>query len=457
MTQNRAQPTSAQGWYIVVVLTLAYVVSFIDRQILSLLIEPIRQELGLTDFQMSWIGPPAFATCFLFFGLVFGNLADRVRRTYLVAVGIAIWCVMTAACAFADGAVEMFLARMGVGLGEAVLTPCALSLISDLFARERVGKPIAFYTMGISVGSSVAFLVGAALIQWLEGSQHDPFASLGITSAWRETFLLVGLPGLVLIPLFLMMREPPRRERLAAAAGAATSTATQASLRATGRFVYAQRRVYLPLFLGKTVPNVINYAHFWIVPTFERSWGWSRSMTGARWGLVLLVGGTIGVMLGGLISDRWYRAGRRDAALRTVQISMLVTLPLHALAPLMPSGELALLMFLPAMVAAGACSAAGSVAAMLATPNEYRGQMTALSLLVASGLGQFVGPTSVAFLTDFVFEDPAALRYSLSIAVLVLSLAAFGILTWGMRHYRAWLGELEAQLVAGPAVQPGRR
>lgn len=452
MDDSRARPPApeggAYGWYVVVVLTLAYVVSFIDRQILSLLIEPIRHELGLTDFQMSWIGPPAFATCFLVFGLVFGRLADRVRRTRLVAFGIVVWCLMTAACAFARGPVEMFLARMGVGLGEAVLTPCALSLISDLFARDKVGKPIAFYTMGISVGSSVAFIVGAALVGWLEVGGHDPFANLGITDAWRETFLLVGLPGLALVPLVLLMREPARRERLAAGVA-------QASLRDTWRFLVEQRRVFVPLFLGKTVPNVVNYAHFWIVPMFGRSYGWSRAETGARWGLVLLFGGTVGVMLGGWVSDRWYRAGRADAAVRTVWLSMLVSLPLHVLAPLMPSGGLALALFLPAMIAIGACSAAGSVAAMLATPNEYRGQMTALSLLVSSGLGQFIGPTSVAFLTDFVFHDPKALRYSLSIAVFALSLVAFAILSYGLRHYRDWLATLERRLQA--EAQPGRR
>ena len=218
MNDTRAQPSQAYAWYVVVALTLGYIVSFIDRQILSLLIDPIRRELGLGDFQMSLIGPPAFATCFLLFGLVFGRLADHVNRTRLVAFGISVWCVMTAACAFADGAVELFVARMGVGLGEAVLTPCALSLISDLFAREKVGKPIALYTMGISLGSSIAFIVGAALVGWLEAGGHDPFAGLGITATWRETFLLVGLPGLVLVPLFLTMREPARRERLAAAA-----------------------------------------------------------------------------------------------------------------------------------------------------------------------------------------------------------------------------------------------
>lgn len=440
MTETRSAAPATHAWAVVVVLLVAYVLSFIDRQILSLLIEPVRRDLGLSDFQMAWVGPPAFAVFFLFFGLVFGRLADRVQRTRLVALGIFIWCLMTAACAFVGSASGMFLARMGVGLGEAVLTPCALSLISDLFPRDRVGKPIGLYSMGVSMGSSLAFILGGALFAWLTAGGHDPFAALGVTAPWRETFLIVGLPGLLLVPVFLLMREPPRRERI---------DASRPSIGESARFLGSRARVFVPLFCGKAVFNFIAYAQFWIVPLFQRTWGWEVSRTGPIWGLVLLGSGLVGVMIGGWLSDRWYRAGRKDAALRVVWLALLLTLPLHALAPLMPTGEAALLLFVPALMAAGAGSSAGSTATMLATPNEYRGQVTALSLLIASGLGQLLGPTSVAFLTDFVFRDPQALRYSLSLAVLAFSLAAFAVLSWGLRHYRAAVEGLEAQ-VAGP-------
>jgi len=440
MHDDRSPPTALYSWYVVGVLTLAYIVSFIDRQILSLLIEPIRRDLGLSDFQMAWIGPPAFALCFLMFGLVFGNLADRTNRTRLLAPGLAIWCLMTAWCAFADSALEMFIARLGVGLGEAVLAPCALSMISDLFPRERVGKPIAVYSMGVSLGSSAALIVGSALIVWLEGIDHDPFIEIGVTATWRETFLLVGLPGMALLPLLLLMREPPRRERL--------KSGNSVSLKDTWQFLLTNRRVYLPLFLGKAVFAVIANAHFWIIPMFERTWGWSRPRAGTLWGATLLFCGITGVMLGGWLSDRWYQSGKRDGALVTVWIALLVTIPLHAIAPLMPSGELAMLLFAPVLIAIGAGSSAGSTATILVTPNEFRGQMTALSLLIAGGLGQFVGPTSVAALTDFFFRDPASLRYSLSAVVLTFSLVALAVLTWGRRHYRASLAKLERDLAA---------
>ncbi|MFZ9994576.1 MAG: MFS transporter [Steroidobacteraceae bacterium] len=442
MTQARDEYPVTTAWYVVGLLTAVYIVSFIDRQILSLLIEPIRQEMGLSDFQMSWIGPPAFAICFLFFGLVFGNLADRFGRLRLIALGLALWCGMTAACAFAETALEMFVARMGVGVGEAVLTPCALSLISDMFARDKVGKPIGVYSSGVALGSSLAFILGGALILWLERGDHDPFYFFGISTTWRETFLLVGLPGLLLLPLLLWAKEPARRERL-------TDIHT-ISFFQTAQFLSKNRRVYIPLFFGKSAFNLIAYAHFWIVPMFARTWGWSPARTGAIWGTTLLLSGLTGVLIGGWLSDYWYRNGRKEAAIRTMWLALLITIPLHAVAPLMPSGELAIALFIPALVAAGAGSSAGSTATMLVTPNEYRGQMIALSLLIASGLGQFLGPTTVAGLTDFIFADPKALRYSLSLAVFSFSIVAFLILSSVLKRYTTTVTELEERLGKKP-------
>jgi MFS family permease len=432
-------PSSSTGWSMVVVLTLAYVISFIDRQILSLLIDPIRQDLGLSDSQISWIGPPAFAICFLTFGLYFGWLTDRVRRTRLVIFGIAVWCAMTAACAFADNAVELFLARMGVGLGEAVLTPCALSLISDSFPRARVGKPIGVYSMGVSMGSSLAFLLGGFAITWLEVSGNNPFASLGVTIPWRETFLLVGIPGLLLIPFLFVLREPRRRDLLA-------TTTAKPSLSEVWHYMGKRLGIFVPLFLGKVVVNFVSYAHFWIVPLFDRTWNLPRKVFAPIWGVVLLVCGLTGVNLGGWLADRWYKAGIHDAAMRIVWLSLIVIVPLHALAPLMPTSTLALIFFVPTLIAAGAASSAASTATMLVTPNQYRGQMTSLSLLIASGTGQFLAPTSIATLKDYVFQGATALPYSMSIAVLVVSALGLLAVSLGLKSYRQGLAALEAEV-----------
>jgi MFS family permease len=452
-TQRRtlAHPPAAQAWYVVGLLTFAYVISFIDRQIVALLIRPIRADLGLTDFQMSWILGPAFALCFSLFGLPLGYFADRVRRTRLVAAGIAVWCLMTAACGFAENAFQLFLARMGVGLGEAALAPCALSLISDLFPRRALARPIGVYSMGVSMGSGIALIVVGQVVAWLEAGGLEWFTGLGIDAPWRAAFMLVGLPGLLLAPLLFAVREPARMERLAPGTsdGACSPTAANAlSLGDTWRFIARQWRIYLPLFAGKMVFNLMAYAHYWITPMFERTWGWKAADVGRAYGSVVLAAGLIGVNLGGWLCDRGYRAGRRDTALRAMCWALAIVIPLHAIAPLAPSGQLALVLFFPPLVAAALASSAAATATMLVTPNEYRGQVAALSLLVAGGLGQVLGPTSVAFLTDFVFRDEAEVRYSLSLAVFFYSVLGFALLAWGLRHYRTALAALEQRLGA---------
>ncbi|MFO1427089.1 MAG: MFS transporter [Steroidobacteraceae bacterium] len=440
-----ACPQLTEAWAVVALLTLAYVVSFIDRQIVALLIRPIRAELGLGDFQMSWILGPAFALCFSLFGLPLGWLADRVRRTRLVAAGIAVWCVMTAACGLAASPLQLFLARMGVGLGEAVLAPCALSLISDLFPRDSLARPIGVYSMGVSMGSGLALIIVGQTVAWLEAGGHALFAPLGIHSPWRAAFLLVGLPGLILAPLLLAAREPARSDRLAAAAAGAGGGP---ALRHAGRYIVEHWRIYVPLFAGKMVVNLMAYAHYWMTPLFERTWGWAAADVGRIFGSVVLVAGLIGVNLGGWLCDRGYRSGQRAAALRAMWWSLAVIIPLHTAAPFAASGALALALFFPALLAAALASAAASTATMLVTPNEFRGQVAALSLLVAGGLGQMLGPTSVAFLTDFVFRDESALRYSLAIAVAFFSIIGLALLGWGLPHYRAGLEQLEGRLTA---------
>jgi MFS family permease len=145
---SSAYPPAAYGWYVVVILTIAYVISFIDRQILALLIEPIRQDMEITDTQISLLMGLAFAIFYTLLGIPIGRLADRSSRRGIIAVGITIWCIMTAACGLARNFMQLFLARIGVGIGEATLNPSALSLISDYFPREKRGKPIGFYNMG---------------------------------------------------------------------------------------------------------------------------------------------------------------------------------------------------------------------------------------------------------------------------------------------------------------------
>ena len=188
-------PAAGYAWYMVILLTLAYICSFIDRYMLGLLVEPIKADLNLTDTQLGLLLGPAFAIFYATMGLPLGWLADRRRRTWIVAAGITIWSAATIACGLVKNFFQMFIARMSVGIGEATLSPCAISMISDSFPRERRAKPIAFYTMAVSIGAALASLFSATVLVWAKSNPGMSLPLVGPIAAWQLAFIAVGLPG----------------------------------------------------------------------------------------------------------------------------------------------------------------------------------------------------------------------------------------------------------------------
>ena len=201
MTTSRSF-SATSGWITVAFLTIAYLFSFIDRWILGLLIEPIKADLGLTDTQIGLLLGPAFAIFYATMGLPLGWLADRRNRVRIVAVGIGLWSLATAASGLAKSFIHLFIARMSIGIGEATLSPCAMSIISDSFPREKRSRPIAVYTTALSLGAGLASLLGAAVLTWAKTGGDITFPLLGALAPWQATFIVVGLPGLLLALVF---------------------------------------------------------------------------------------------------------------------------------------------------------------------------------------------------------------------------------------------------------------
>ena len=423
-------PPRGYAWYVVVLLTLAYIISFVDRQILGLLAELIKRDLEISDVQMSWLMGLSFAIFYATLGIPIGWLADRRSRRTIIAVGITIWCVMTAACGLAKQYWQLFLARVGVGVGEATLTPAALSMITDYFPRHQVGRAIGFYTMGISLGMGVAYIVGGKVIGLVSEAPNLVLPIVGELRAWQTSFLAVGLPGLLIAALMFTVREPIRRGRLSAQTGGI-------SIPEAARFLVERWRVYGSLIVGKTVLTITGYSQFWIPALFARTWGWSIPDVGLYFGLVVLIGGPLGTNLGGWFGDHLFARGYRDAMVRALLVCIAVTVPCFILAPLMPTAVLALVVFFPGMIASAAASSTGNAALMIVTPNEVRAQISAVSLLVISIVGLIIGPTSVAMFTDYVFQDESALRYSMAIVPSGFGLISFFVLLWGRRYYEA--------------------
>jgi MFS family permease len=443
MNNEPQYPPPAYAWYVVVVLTLAYVVSFLDRQILALLLEPIRRDLELSDTQMGLIMGSAFALFYTILGLPIGRLADRYSRRGIIAAGITIWCLMTAACGLSRNFVQLFLARVGVGVGEATLNPSALSLISDYFPRERRGRAISFYNMGVAVGAGIAMILGGWVIGIVMDAPPMTLPVFGELYAWQTVFLFVGLPGLVIALLMVTIREPERRDKITLT-DASGNTTEEVSIRETIRFLGRRWRTYGTHFLGLSVVTIIGYAFlFWIPTMFIRTWGWSIPQIGLAYGLVNLIVGPISVNLAGWYADSLYRRGYKDGHMRTCFYGALLFVPSSVLVPLMPSPELAIAMLIPASVGAASVTATGVAGLMMITPNQVRAQTTALYYFVINVLGLSVGGAAVGMVTDYVFGDEMALRYTLSLISAVAGVMGLMFLRVHLRYYRVAIVEAE--------------
>ena len=434
--QNSTYPSPVYSWYVVGLLMLAYIVSYADRTILSLLIEPIKADLDLSDVQISLLLGPAFGIFYTTLGLPLGWLADRRSRRGIIAVGITLWCAMTAASGLARNFIELLLARIGVGVGEATLSPAALSLISDYFPRDKALKAIGFYFMAQSIGGGLAYLVGGQVVVSVAAASIVLLPLVGALKTWQVTFLVVGLPGLLLALLMLTVKEPRRRGQ-AGAAGAMP-------VRQVIGFLGARWRAYGALFVGNSAVTIQGYAYFWLPVLFQRRWGWDAGRFGLYFGIVLALCGIAGILAGSHLSAVLYRRGYFDAPYRTTLLGLMITIPSATLMPLMPSGEWALVLMVPAMASVAVASASGAAAVVHIAPAELRAQASAGYFLVINVLGLFLGPTSVALLTDYLFKSEQAIHLSLAMVPGVLGSSCLLILFTGLAAYRRCAREADA-------------
>jgi MFS family permease len=439
MTTERQYPSSRYAWYMVIVLTIAYILSFVDRYILGLLIEPIKADLGLTDTQIGYLLGLAFSLFYATMGLPLGYLADRKRRTFLVAAGIAVWSLATAASGLAKNFWHMFAARMSVGAGEATLSPCTMSMISDSFPREKRGRPIAFYTAALSVGAGIASLVSAAVLTWAKSVPEISVPFIGAVAPWQFTFIIVGLPGVLVALLMLTMREPTRQRT--------TGTEMKPEFNVMLRHVWARRGVYLSFVSFVCLMTIVAYSQGWMAPTFERTWGWPAEKYATINAIVLLAVGPLTVNIAGWLNDKLYAEGRKDAPLLIMIIGVLIMVPTAILAPLMPSPYMAMAILAINTAGIAMTSATGVTGLMNITPGEIRGQTVAVYYMMISLSGLLLGPGSVGWLSDNVFGNEN-LNYAMATVPALFGIPVLFLIGYARRVYMA---EVEAQEAAGSA------
>jgi MFS family permease len=407
------------AWYVVGLLTLANISSFLDRQILALLVVPIKRDLQLSDTKVSLLMGLSFALFYTVFGIILSRLADRSNRRNIIMAGIAIWSLFTAIGAGVKNYGQFFLARMGVGIGEATLSPSAYSIISDYFPKQKLGMALSVFSMGIFLGSGIALAIGSGIVASLptEGKINVPL--FGEIYHWQKLFLIIGLPGLAISLLMLTVKEPLRKGVLHV-----EGIQQKLSLREALKIVFKYRKTFLCICIGTAFTAIVTYACTAWVPTyFSRTFNWAVPKAGFVFGLVLLAGSICGVLWGGWYADYLENKGIQNGRIR-VNIISAAALLLSCFIPLFNNPILVMtLFFMPAFFIASPMGASTSAIQQL-MPNQVRALASSIFLFLINIIGLGGGPFLVGFFTDTIFNDEKAIRYSLAATIAIGGIGA---------------------------------
>jgi MFS family permease len=444
-----AEPGLGYAWYVVLVLMICYTVSFIDRQILSLLVGPIQKDLGISDTRIGLLQGLAFAVFYTLLGLPMGRLADSRSRRNLIATGIFFWSFMTAVCSLAKSFWSLFFARLGVGVGEATLGPSAFSLIADYFPRERLAKALSVYSAGIFIGAGMALIVGGAVSQAASNMPPVDLPLLGTIAPWRLTFIAVGLPGILIGLLLYTVREPIRRNLLQRADGQASHLSAQE----TFKQLAVRWKSVVGVSTGLSAQAMCNYAlQAWGPSFFIRVFGWSQRQTGAVLGVMILTTGCLGMYAGGAMCDRWLRKGIREAPLKVAVVSTLGAGLFFCLAMSHQQVPWTITLLVPALFFLAAPVGSSYAALPLIVPNQLRGQVSALLIFTINVGGLVMGPALVGALNDRIGKEMVG--YSLAITVGFASVLSASLFRATYRPYRLHYDLMHQQPEsAAPAVE----
>ena len=421
-----------------------YVFSFLDRTILSLLVGPIRRDLHVTDTQVSLLMGFSFAVFYTFFGLLIGRMADAYSRRQLIAGGIATWSLFTAACGLAKNFGQMLLLRMGVGVGEASLSPCAYSLLTDYFPPSRRATAMSIYSMGIYIGSGAALFLGGFVTAWANGRAGWTIPLLGDVRSWQIVFLAVGLPGLLFALLMYTIAEPVRR-------GGRTQSRSVPFLEVVA-YVKDNRKTYLCHHLGIALMALGAYGLLtWTPSFFIRHHHWTAAKAGKSIGIVIALAGSLGIVSGGWLADRLAARGHADAYLRVAMMAMVAAVPAGIAYLLVPDSHFAIVLMATPVFLAAVPMGVAAAALMQVTPSQMRGQVTAVYLFTINLIGLGAGPTAVALVTDHVFRNDNLVGLSILVVATTANIVSALILWNSLKSYVRSQESLKKWVAALPA------
>ena len=443
MRVKSSSPGRAYAWYVVLLCMVAYVFSFIDRQILALLIQPIRKDLDISDTQFSLLHGLAFSIFYATMGVPIARLADSRPRPMIIAAGVFLWSLATAATGLGKNFAQIFIARMGVGVGEAALSPAAYSMIADLFPRRALGRALAVYSIGTFIGGGLAYLIGGAVVGMVGDAPTVTLPLVGDVRAWQVVFFIVGLPGILLAVIFATtVRDPIRTAQ----------DAKGASVGAVFSFIRQNRAFFVAHYGGFTLCALALFGLMsWTPAYLIRVHGLTTAETGLLLGATLLAANVGGVLASGWLTDHLEREGRADAPMRAGMIGAIGLAAPIALFSLSANAAIAGILIAIAFFFASFPLATSAAAMQIASPPDMRALISALFLFCNSIFGLAVGGTMIALVTDYVFRNDAMVGASVSIVGGAAAIGAALLLRGGLKPFAA-LATAQSRNISAAAI-----
>jgi MFS family permease len=432
--QSHRAPLAA--WLMVCLLSVLYIISFLDRTVIALMVKPIKQDLGISDVSVGLLVGVAFAIFYSVMGLPMGYLVDKFPRRVIIYIGVTIWSLAQLVGGFTGTFMHLFVARLLLGAGEAALTPATHSMISDAFPKRQMATAMSLYSIGAMLGIGAALLIGGVIVEYLSQYNNVTLPVLGTFKSWQLVFLATGIPGLFLAFAVFVFPEPKRRTPMRPGTGKDGEI---------GFFRYLRRnwKLWTCIALSFGMMNIANGALvFWQPAYLARFFDWSPGEAGTALGTIQLLAGTSGMLFSGWFVDRWFARGKRDAHLRYYLYVLLLTTPIAIVALTTPDVTLYLgLIWIANFVTVNSLGYS-SAAVMLVTPGPLRGRVSALfTSIILNGLGLGLGPLVPAAIAEHVLHDTVRLGYSIALTMALCAVIAVISLLFGMKWYREALDE----------------
>jgi len=437
--KDESYPSPIYAWWMIFVLTLALLVSFIDRQIVALVVEPLRADLNISDTQIGWLYG-GFAIFYAVAGLPIAVLADRKSRRLIIVIGIISWSLMTVACGLSKNFLQLMLARIGVGVGEATLGPTTHSLVGDTFPRAKIPRALSVFQIGAVVGSGLAFLIGGIVVELVKNSPPVDAGMFGVLRPWQLTFIYVGAPGILVALLMFTIREPMRRSVLPAAGFRLSDLAELKD------FYASNKQTILAHHLGFTSLAMVGWAFvFWTPTYFTRIHGISAGESSQLFGIIFLIAGPAGVLWAPYMAEYLAKRGWKDANIVGGLLGGVAIIPIIILIQMAPSPFWAWILYVPAMFFVNAPFGLAAGALPVIAPPHMRAQVAAIYALIGAIFGMGVGPPIAGAINDYIFPEPDGVRYSIMLMMAIFGPLGVGALWWGRRHYADSLARAEKQ------------